>query len=56
MLQDVQAGMARQAALEAFAERTDVADVRHFVLAVGQANRYGVPDRRRPAGAGDRGP
>jgi tight adherence protein C len=43
VLQDVQAGMARQAALDAFAERTDVADVRYFVRAVGQANRYGVP-------------
>ncbi len=43
VLQDVQTGMARQTALEAFAERTDVADIRHFVLAVGQANRYGVP-------------
>ena len=43
MLQDVQAGMTRQAALDAFAERTDVSDIRHFVVAVGQANRYGVP-------------
>ncbi len=43
VLQDIQAGMARQTALEAFADRTDVADIRHFVLAVGQANRYGVP-------------
>ena len=32
-----------QAALDAFAERTDVADIRHFVVAIGQANRYGVP-------------
>ena len=43
MLQDVRTGMSRQAALDAFAERTDVADVRYFVRAVGQANRYGVP-------------
>ena len=43
MLQDIQAGVARQAALEALAERTDVSDIRHFVVAVGQANRYGVP-------------
>jgi tight adherence protein C len=43
VLQDIQTGMARQAALDAFAERTDVADVRYFVRAVGQANRYGVP-------------
>ena len=43
VLQDVRTGMSRQAALDAFAERTDVADVRYFVRAVGQANRYGVP-------------
>ena len=43
MLQDVQAGLSRQAALDALAERTDVRDIRHFVMAVGQANRYGVP-------------
>lgn len=43
VLQDIQTGLPRQAALDAFAERTDVADIRHFVVAVGQANRYGVP-------------
>jgi len=43
VLQDVRTGMSRQAALDAFAERTDVPDVRYFVRAVGQANRYGVP-------------
>ena len=43
ILQDVQTGLPRQQALEAFAERTDVADIRHFVVAVSQANRYGVP-------------
>ena len=43
VLQDIQTGLGRQAALEAFAERSDVSDVRHFVSAVGQANRYGVP-------------
>jgi tight adherence protein C len=43
VLQDVQTGMARQAALDAFAERTDVTDVRFFTRAVGQASRYGVP-------------
>ncbi|MGZ4690877.1 MAG: type II secretion system F family protein [Acidimicrobiia bacterium] len=43
VLQDIQAGMARQDALESLVERTDVSDVRHFVVAVGQANRYGVP-------------
>jgi len=29
--------------LDAFADRTDVSDIRSFVRAVGQANRYGVP-------------
>ena len=43
VLQDVQAGMTRQAALDAFADRVDINDVRFFVRAVGQANRYGVP-------------
>ena len=43
VLQDIRAGLPRQAALEAFAARTDISDVRHFVAAVGQANRYGVP-------------
>jgi tight adherence protein C len=43
VLQDQRTGMSRQAALDAFATRTDVADVRYFVRAVGQANRYGVP-------------
>jgi len=43
VLQDVQAGMSRQAALDGLAQRTDVSDVRSFVRAIAQANRYGVP-------------
>jgi tight adherence protein C len=43
VLQDIQTGLSRQAALQGLADRTDVSDVRHFVGAVGQANRYGVP-------------
>ncbi len=43
VLQDIRTGLGRQTALEAFADRSDVRDVRHFVSAVGQANRYGVP-------------
>jgi tight adherence protein C len=43
VLQDVQLGVSRQAALEAMVKRTDVSDIRHFVVALGQANRYGVP-------------
>jgi tight adherence protein C len=43
VMQDVQLGVSRQAALEAMVKRTDVSDIRHFVVALGQANRYGVP-------------
>ncbi|MGZ6910950.1 MAG: type II secretion system F family protein [Acidimicrobiia bacterium] len=43
VLQDIQSGLPRQRALEALGERTDVPDIRHFVSAIGQANRYGVP-------------
>jgi tight adherence protein C len=43
VLQDVQVGVGRQTALEGLAERTNVSDVKHFVVAVGQAQRYGVP-------------
>jgi len=43
VLQDVQLGVSRQTALEAMVARTDVSDIRHFVVALGQANRYGVP-------------
>jgi tight adherence protein C len=43
VLQDIQLGVSRQDALEAMVARTDVSDIRHFVVALGQANRYGVP-------------
>ena len=43
VIQDVQLGVSRQDALEAMVARTDVRDIRHFVVALGQANRYGVP-------------
>ena len=42
VLQDVRLGASRQEALEALVARTDVLDIRHFVVAIGQANRYGV--------------
>jgi tight adherence protein C len=42
-LQEVQAGMSRGEALRGLAERTDVAELRHFVLAVRQAETYGIP-------------
>jgi len=43
VMQDVQLGVSRQVALESMVKRTDVSDIRHFVVALGQANRYGVP-------------
>lgn len=42
-LQDIGVGMSRRAALDALMARTDVSDLRHFVLALGQAERHGVP-------------
>jgi len=42
-LQEVQAGMSSTDALRGLAERTDVAELRHFVLAVRQAESYGIP-------------
>ncbi|MFQ5948250.1 MAG: type II secretion system F family protein [Acidimicrobiia bacterium] len=42
-LQDVQIGVPRPRALRNLIERTDVPDLRHFVLAILQAENYGVP-------------
>jgi tight adherence protein C len=42
-LQEVQAGMSRAEAMRGLAERTDVPELRHFVLAVRQAETYGIP-------------
>jgi tight adherence protein C len=42
-LQDVQLGMARSTALERMLERTDVSDLRSFVHAFNQAEKYGIP-------------
>lgn len=42
-LQDIRLGMSRQVALGKLLERTDVADLRHFVVAIGQAERHGLP-------------
>ncbi len=41
--QDVRAGMSRSAALAAMAERVQVPELRHVVLALAQAERLGVP-------------
>jgi tight adherence protein C len=43
VMQDIKLGASRQDALEAMVRRTDVREIRHFVVALGQANRYGVP-------------
>jgi tight adherence protein C len=43
MLQDVQAGMTRREALRGVTERVDVPELRAFVTAVVQAERYGIP-------------
>jgi tight adherence protein C len=43
VLQDLQVGVPRATALENMLTRTNVADIRHFVVAIGQANRYGAP-------------
>lgn len=42
MLQDIQLGMARTDALDRLAHRCAVADLRHFVTAIRQAERYGL--------------
>ncbi|HVL98860.1 MAG TPA: type II secretion system F family protein [Egibacteraceae bacterium] len=42
-LQEMQVGVKRTQALRNLADRTNVADLRHFVLAVIQAESYGVP-------------
>ncbi|MGQ0432670.1 MAG: type II secretion system F family protein [Microthrixaceae bacterium] len=43
VLQDVQVGLPRDTAFDRLLERTDVADLRHFVLAIRQSDRYGLP-------------
>ena len=43
MLQDVQAGMTRREAMRGLADRIDVSELRAFVTAILQAERYGVP-------------
>jgi tight adherence protein C len=42
-LQDIQLGVPRAEALDGLAQRCDVAELRHFVTAVRQAERYGLP-------------
>ncbi|NNE72759.1 MAG: type II secretion system F family protein [Acidimicrobiales bacterium] len=42
-LQDIRLGMSRQQAFEGLAFRTDVPEVKHFVLAMGQAEKLGMP-------------
>jgi tight adherence protein C len=45
-MQDVQVGMSRSDALKGLVERTEVDELRHFVMAVIQAETYGVPVAR----------
>jgi len=45
-MQDVQVGLSRSEALRRLMERTEVEELRHFVLAVIQAESYGVPVAR----------
>lgn len=45
-MQDVQAGLSRREALKSLVERTGVEELRHFVLAVIQAESFGVPVAR----------
>jgi tight adherence protein C len=42
-LQDIQVGVPRLAALDLLLDRTDSPDLRHFIVAVTQAEKYGVP-------------
>ena len=41
--QDIQVGLSRDAAFDRLLARTDVADLRHVVLAIRQSDRYGLP-------------
>ena len=46
VLQDLQVGVPRQEALERMVERTDVADLRQFVVSVRQSTKHGLPIAR----------
>lgn len=46
VIQDLQVGVPRQEALERMADRTDVADLRQFVVAVRQSTKHGLPIAR----------
>ena len=43
VMQDMQVGLSREAAFDRLLGRTDVADLRHVVLAIRQSDRYGLP-------------
>ncbi len=43
MMQDRQLGMAREEAFNRVVSRTDSADLKHFILALTQANKHGMP-------------
>lgn len=46
VIQDIQVGMPRDDALERLIERTDVADLRQFVVAIRQSTKHGLPIAR----------
>ena len=43
VLQDIQVGLSRDEALDRLLQRSEVADLRHVVLALRQAELYGLP-------------
>ena len=43
VLQDLQVGVSREVALDRMIERTDVPDLKAFVVAVRQSTRHGLP-------------
>ena len=46
VIQDIQVGMPREDALDRLVERTDVADLRQFVVSVRQSTKHGLPIAR----------
>ncbi len=51
-MSDIRAGVPRDQALRALADRAQVPEIRQLVTALLQAQKHGVPDRRDPSGPG----
>ena len=47
-IRDIRAGVPRPQALRGLADRSDVPEIRQLVLALLQAQKHGIPHRRRP--------